>query len=235
MANGPDIEVWVADASGSAWAAGGSGDADDPCHVSAVGRELEGAVRRRGGYCGPSNLSHSGPLVAFAIARSAGVIRLGVDVELRRPVPRSSAFARRILAPGEQDEADLVGAWTLKEAALKATQEGLAGDPRGWRFDGLEGLGPRLVTAPPAWRPTENWAFLRAELDGPAALALAARLDKVHSVDVCVRSVRGPADIPTAARRPPFCLRWSPVGSPAASCAGDFRNRSDKVRVEQRN
>lgn len=228
---GPDIEVWVADVSGSAWAAPGCGDEeDDPDRVSAAGRQLEAAVRAHGRYPGLSNLSHSGPQVAFAIARNASIVRLGIDLELRRPTPRPSAFARRVLAPGEEGASDLVGAWTLKEAALKATREGLAGDPRAWRFDDLDGPGPRLLTAPPAWGPPESWAFLRAEVDGPAALALAVRLDKIHSLDVCVRSVQAPADILVADRRSSFCLRWSPAGAPAASCAGGFRNRSDKVK-----
>lgn len=230
MPPGPDIEVWVADASSSAWAAASRGDGEDPDRVSAVGRELEAAVRAHGGYAGPSNLSHSGAQVAFAIARSSSVVRLGIDLELRRPTPRPRAFARRILAPGEEGASDLTAAWTLKEAALKATREGLTGDPRAWRFDDLEGLGPRLVTAPPAWGPPESWAFLRADVDGPAALALALRLDKIHSLDVCVRSVQAPADISVADRRSSFCLRWSPASSPAASCAGGFRNRSDKVK-----
>lgn len=227
---GPDIEVWVADASNSAWAAASRGDAEDPERLSAVGRELEAAVGAQGGYFGPSNLSHSGPKVAFAVARSPNIVRLGIDLEVRRATPRPRAFARRILAPGEEGASDLTGAWTLKEAALKATREGLAGDPRGWRFDDLECRDPRLVTAPPAWGPPGSWAFLRAEVDGPAALALAVRLDKIHSLDVCVRSVQGPGDISVADRCSSFCLRWSPRRSLAASCAGGFRNRSDKVK-----
>lgn len=227
---GPDIDVWVADASNSAWAAASCGDGEDPNRLSAVGRELEAAVRAQGGHFGPSNLSHSGWRVALAVARSPNVVRLGVDMEVRRQTPRPRAFARRILAPGEEGAPDLVGAWTLKEAALKATREGLAGDPRAWRFDDLERHDPRLVTAPPAWGPPGSWAFLRTEVDGPAALALAVQLDKIHSLDVCVRSVQGPGDVSVADQRSSFCLRWSPRSPPAASCAGDFRNRSDKVK-----
>ncbi|WP_369796595.1 4'-phosphopantetheinyl transferase superfamily protein [Phenylobacterium sp. CCH12-B4] len=151
-------------------------------------------------------------------------------MEVRRRPPRPRAFARRILAPGEESASDLVGAWTVKEAALKATREGLAADPRAWRFDDLECHDPRLVTAPSAWGPPENWAFLRTEVEGPAALALAVRLNKIHSLDVCVRSVHGPGDVSTPDPCSSFCLRWSPRGLPAASCAGAFRNRSDKVK-----
>jgi len=213
----PAIEVWIADASSPAWGVDGEGARADADRLSAVGRALEAAVRHAGGPFGPCNLSHSGSQVVFAAARSPSITHLGVDVEMRRDVPRPAAFARRILAEEEAGASDLVGAWTIKEAALKATREGLAGEPTAWRFDDLGRSDPRLLNAPGAWGPPSNWAFLRTDIAGPAALALAVRFDKIHSLDVWVRSVQGPADVSLAERRSPLCLRWFPAGASAVS------------------
>ena len=212
--DGPAIDVWIADAASPAWGVPDAGDETAPERLSAIGRALDAAVRNQGGPLGPCNLSHSGRHVVFVAARSPDVTHLGVDVEVRRDVPRPQAFARRILADGEGGAADLVGAWTVKEAALKATRQGLEGDPRAWRFDDLGRPNPRLLDAPAAWGPVANWAFLREEIADGVVLAIAVRLDKIHSLEVRLRSVQGPSDVSVAERCSSRCLRWSPAPAP---------------------
>lgn len=79
------------------------------------------------------SLSHSGPYIAVAVGKSA----VGVDVERKRKI--SLAVSRRWFRPEEHEfltslpEEERARAffrfWTLKEAALKYTGEGLAGGP----------------------------------------------------------------------------------------------------------
>lgn len=211
------IDVWLADAASGAWAGQGRGDGSDPDHLSAVGRELSAAVLGGCETSSPNNLSHSGSLVVFAIARSPCVTHLGVDVEMRRDLPRVEAFAGRILAPGEAGALDLVSAWTLKEAALKATGIGLAGDPRSWRLDDFQSANPRLLEAPDAWGPPTHWAFVRTDIEGPAALAVAARLKTAQPVDVVVRSADGPAEAARPGRTSALRFTWWPRYSPTSS------------------
>jgi 4'-phosphopantetheinyl transferase len=130
------------------------------------------------------NLAHSGELALVAVTGGAAV---GVDLEQLRPIQEARAIARRYFAA--QELADLEphlgsgGAdevflrhWTLKEAYLKATGEGLA-----------RGLGSFAVRAGPdgaarlTWDAqdpgaTEGWALAAfAPAAGyVAALALAA-------------------------------------------------------------
>ena len=223
------VDVWTADVADACWRPyrTGASHADDLSpddlsaddlsadDLSAVGRVLRDAALVQGDD-GPHNLSHSDRRVVFAVARGPGVTHLGVDVESLRPIPRADAFARRILADGEVVAAsDLVAAWTLKEAALKATGVGLAGDPRAWRFQG-HAAEPTLQAAPPEWTPVERWAFLRTTLGEDSALVLAVRLDKVRSIDVFIRQIRRQEDMVrenVAVRR----LTWSPQSFPATS------------------
>ena len=79
------------------------------------------------------NLSHSGEVAVVAAGWDRAV---GVDVELRRPLPDLSALAARSFAPRELavlealPEAERPTAffrcWTRKEAFIKATGQGLA-------------------------------------------------------------------------------------------------------------
>ena len=212
------IDVWLADATGPAW--GGSGGVDErhPDQLTAVGRELSAAVIGDAEHPLPCNLSHSGHLVVFAIARSPCITHLGVDLEMRRKAPRPAAFASRILAEGEAAGAtDLVAAWTIKEAALKAVRVGLAGDPRLWRFDSLQSTTPRLLEAPGPWGPATRWAFARTDIEGPAVLAVAARLDTEQPVEVAIRSAVSPAEAARPGLSPSLCLTWSPLCRPTTS------------------
>lgn len=77
------------------------------------------------------NLSHSGDLVAVAVAGH----EVGVDIERVRPVTHEVGVAQRIMAPDEFDRYEaldgtdrtrfLLWAWARKEALVKATGEGI--------------------------------------------------------------------------------------------------------------
>lgn len=83
---------------------------------------------------GPAfSLSHSGDRFVLAIARGG---RVGIDVEVQRPVPRMERLVETRFSPGEvrhmqelptgDREAAFFRIWTLKEAWLKALGTGLA-------------------------------------------------------------------------------------------------------------
>lgn len=87
------------------------------------------------------SLAHSRDLVLIAVGR---VPRLGVDVELVRPLPALGPLARRALTPAEREAIAALPApdrprallvrWVRKEAYLKALGVGLRADPS--RLDG---------------------------------------------------------------------------------------------------
>jgi len=90
------------------------------------------------------NLSHSEDRILVALARGgpdAAPRDLGVDVEARRPMTEVGRMSRQVftvreraLLDGLNDEDERLAAffrgWTRKEAALKATGEGFAREPR---------------------------------------------------------------------------------------------------------
>jgi 4'-phosphopantetheinyl transferase len=78
------------------------------------------------------NVSHSGEMALIAVA---GDVEVGVDVELRHPMPDVAAIAARYFSPRERAALAALPAarqleaffdyWTLKEAYLKACGDGL--------------------------------------------------------------------------------------------------------------
>ena len=80
------------------------------------------------------NMSDSNVTALFAFARGADV---GVDLETLRALNDMNALARTVFTPDERDRLERIPerhrlkaffqAWTVKEAALKATGEGLRG------------------------------------------------------------------------------------------------------------
>ncbi len=80
------------------------------------------------------NLAHSGDMALYAITTHA---EIGVDIEQRRPLHDFASMIETVLTPAERSiirsmptENQLpvfMDAWTLKEAYLKATGEGIAG------------------------------------------------------------------------------------------------------------
>lgn len=124
------------------------------------------------------SLSHAGDLVAVVAATAP----CGVDIEQERDA-RVAAVARRYFAPAEAKrlaEADAAAArrdffrlWTLKEAAVKAFGEGLAGNLARLAFD-LAPEEPRPAFAEPAlalWQTALGDAWLAAVVatTGPVA------------------------------------------------------------------
>lgn len=79
------------------------------------------------------NLSHSGDIAVIGMVRGT---RIGVDVEIRRPLPDALRIARSHFAPDEASalaalpsvarEAAFFGLWTRKEAVVKALGAGLS-------------------------------------------------------------------------------------------------------------
>jgi 4'-phosphopantetheinyl transferase len=107
------------------------------------------------------NLSHSGDLVAYVL----GAVPVGIDVERRRSL-NMDGLVRRFFTPPEKEEwqnlpvaereTAFFQAWTIKEAYVKATGQGLAGD--------LANISVQL--APPwLWRsPPADWQLEVLEL-----------------------------------------------------------------------
>ncbi|NIZ13563.1 4'-phosphopantetheinyl transferase superfamily protein [Phaeobacter sp. HF9A] len=95
------------------------------------------------------NLSHSGGYVALAVCAEAPV---GVDIEQVRPRPSARRVVERLFAPEEKRllltlaEGEFASAflrlWTLKEAFIKATGEGLARSLSSFAIDWRQ---PRLL------------------------------------------------------------------------------------------
>jgi 4'-phosphopantetheinyl transferase len=79
------------------------------------------------------NLSHSGQVVLYAVARGRNV---GVDVERIRPVPRAEQIVNRYFSarervflsalPADQRQGAFFSCWTRKEAYIKARGQGLS-------------------------------------------------------------------------------------------------------------
>ncbi|MFG1348230.1 4'-phosphopantetheinyl transferase family protein [Xanthobacter autotrophicus] len=161
------------------------------CAPSAVPvtRGVNGRPHLAGAGGGPRdldfNVAHSGGAVAVGVARGG---RIGVDVEDPRPLDVWTDIARDMFDPADQAAwralpkearaAAALAVWCGKEAVLKATGEGLAGDPR-------------TVKLVAAGRPAP---FLRGErrllvgagtMFAPAGFAYAVESDRPPAVFVC--------------------------------------------------
>jgi 4'-phosphopantetheinyl transferase len=110
------------------------------------------------------SISHTRGCVAVAVARCS----VGVDVERRRQIPDMMEVARTAFAP--EARAALVARsdwtarmalfyryWTLGEAFIKATGEGIAQDLTSFAFT-AEGA-PALTKVSAAWGPVGRWRF----------------------------------------------------------------------------
>lgn len=110
------------------------------------------------------NLSHSGGLVAVAVARH----EVGVDIERRRPVGHEVGVAQRIMAPDELVRFEaldgvartdfLLWVWARKEALVKATGEGIRRSLQEVRCEP---------------RPGDRWQVVDLEVPGFAAAVAA--------------------------------------------------------------
>ncbi|QGM46699.1 4'-phosphopantetheinyl transferase family protein [Methylocystis heyeri] len=109
------------------------------------------------------NVSHTRGLIAIAIAGSP----VGVDVEPMRHLPDLMDLSRLAFAPQMQAELSacpnetlrtrmFFRFWTLAEAYIKATGEGVSQGLSSFVFDAEAA---RLIQAAPAWGPASRWRF----------------------------------------------------------------------------
>jgi len=137
------------------------------------------------------NLSHSGDIAVIGMVRGA---RIGVDVEIHRPLPDALRIARSQFAPDEASalaalpaiarEAAFFGLWTRKEAVVKALGAGLS-----------QPLSSFSVTVPPdparllrIAGGAEPWTLAMIE---PAYGAFATIAVMAAGVNITVRSFPG--------------------------------------------
>ncbi len=139
------------------------------------------------------SLSHCRGMVAVAVAQGLDV---GVDVEAAGSTRRGEGVIDLVLAPAERafvaaatDEATwcdrFFAFWTLKEAVIKATGQGLAADLPGFAI----ALTPlRLLTPGPDGSAADLWRLHRQAVDG-YRLAAAARISGAQQVAFRVEEV----------------------------------------------
>lgn len=147
------------------------------------------------------SLSHTRGVAAVAIGEGADI---GVDVEAQRAETRSStarddlALARRFFAPeeiacleartGEERRDAFLALWTLKEAVIKATGQGLSAP--------LDGFSLRLD--PPRIAGDDGWSLARLRRAGKcgvahvacAARAASVRIDFVETSAAAIHALR---------------------------------------------
>jgi 4'-phosphopantetheinyl transferase len=125
------------------------------------------------------NLSHSGDIVAIAVACAGRDV--GIDVERMRPLPDMAGLLRHFATsaeaavwhslPADRRERAFYRLWTRKEAALKATGDGLLGAPGGFEAGSGEAM-VQLVAGEDLWiRCLEARAGYAAALAGTGAPA----------------------------------------------------------------
>jgi 4'-phosphopantetheinyl transferase len=129
------------------------------------------------------SLSHSGGVALIAVAD----VRVGIDVERVRPVPRAAGIARRVMhpetvavlesLPQAQLEAAFLDAWTQREAHVKALGGGLFRTADELPFDPLQpdDATVRMVASRidgSAWSVARfrPWHAVRAALASPSPL-----------------------------------------------------------------
>jgi 4'-phosphopantetheinyl transferase len=145
---------------------------------------------------GPSfNLSHSGEWVLIGVTDGG---RLGVDIEVVRPVSRLEDLARRTFAPEETSELlDLpeterqeafFRVWTRKEAFIKAVGDGLYRDLTTFAVRADRGPGSTLVRLDDPGESVDRWT-VRTVVAPPGAEATVA-LD-APTIRVREREVQG--------------------------------------------
>lgn len=135
------------------------------------------ALRVTAGANGKPCLDHDrhGPAVQFNISHTRGCVAIaiagcpvGVDVEQRRALPDHMAIARTVFAPeacealaacseGAARTALFYRYWTLGEAFIKATGEGIAQGLTSFAFTN-QGA-PTLIRVSTEWGSVERWRF----------------------------------------------------------------------------
>ena len=126
------------------------------------------------------NLSHTRNLVACAVTRDDDV---GLDVEDLTRREAGEGIAERFFAPSEaariaalpraERHEAFLRIWTLKEAFVKATGEGIAMGLENFGF--TLGAPPALAFAPASTGPLPSWRFLQFKPTATTILAVALR------------------------------------------------------------
>jgi 4'-phosphopantetheinyl transferase len=159
------------------WLSGELGTAADALaiHRSAHGRPRIGAPHADW----DASWSHSGEGLLMALAQG---LRVGIDLEVKRPRPKAQVLANRFFAPAEAAalaalpdalrEAAFVRLWCAKEAVLKAHGQGLSFGLHRLCFS-LEGEDWRLHACDPALGAPADWTLrtFRPSADYLATLA----------------------------------------------------------------
>ncbi|HET9482443.1 MAG TPA: 4'-phosphopantetheinyl transferase superfamily protein [Xanthomonadales bacterium] len=132
------------------------------------------------------NLAHSGERLLLAV----GHADLGVDLEHERRIRRRDALLARCFTPREQaairgaadPQAALLGAWTAKEAVVKAIGRGIAYGLKKIEL-ALDGNAPQLDTLEGPAAPASAWtlATFVPEPGYRAALAVRGTLGSVSA------------------------------------------------------
>ncbi len=127
-------------------------------------------------YCGAGlcfNLSHSSELALYGLTRGGD---LGIDVELRRPMPDAEQIAERFFSlserralraiPKEEKSNAFFNCWTRKEAYIKATGDGLSMPLNRFDVTLTPGDPPRMLSAEGSEEKAAGWTLFHLE---PAA------------------------------------------------------------------
>ncbi len=116
------------------------------------------------------NLSHSSELAFYGMTRGG---ELGVDVELRRPMPDAEQIAERFFSasekealraiPQERKSEAFFNCWTRKEAYIKATGDGLSMPLDRFDVTLTPGEEARMVSAEGSREKAASWSLFHLE------------------------------------------------------------------------
>lgn len=157
-----------------------SGELGTPPDALVIERSPQGRPLLAGPHARwDASWSHSGEGLLMALAPE---LRVGIDLEVRRPRPRAQVLANRFFAPTEaavladmppeRREPAFVRLWCAKEAVLKAHGQGLSFGLHRLVF-APAGQDWRLVDCDPALGEPDEWS-LRSFRPAPDYLATVA-------------------------------------------------------------
>ncbi|MCX6362298.1 MAG: 4'-phosphopantetheinyl transferase superfamily protein [Armatimonadetes bacterium] len=146
------------------------------------------------------SLSHSGRLACAALCPTTDI---GVDVETSPSRAGSDRLAERVLSPGEIEEwrsggsawQDLMVAWTVKEALLKASGLGIAAGMKALHVGAPSTATGHPLTVPEAMAPPEGWTYSRL-FHIPGATAAVAAASPGPLMASCFRTRRAERGMP---------------------------------------
>lgn len=146
------------------------------------------------------SLSHSGTLACAALCPTTDI---GVDLEASRTRAGFDRLAERVLSPREVEEwrsggsawQDLMLAWTVKEALLKASGLGIAAGMETLHVGAPPTATGHPLTVPEAMAPPEGWTYSRLS-DIPGAAGAVAAASPGPLMVACYRTRRAERGMP---------------------------------------